>query len=93
MDKEKAGKIARLAHLQFDAPSLEKMAGDMNTILGLMEKLAEVNTDDVKPMTSASDNTLFWREDKVTDGHKQADILANAPETTEGFFVVPKVVE
>lgn len=93
MDKEKAAKISRLARLKFDDAPLEKIAGDMNNILGLIEQLGEVDTENVLPMTSASDNPLFWREDKVTDGHKQDDILANAPETTEGFFVVPKVVE
>jgi aspartyl-tRNA(Asn)/glutamyl-tRNA(Gln) amidotransferase subunit C len=44
-------------------------------------------------MTSVVDMTLHMREDEITDGGIQEKVLANAPESAEGFFVVPKVVE
>ncbi len=47
----------------------------------------------VEPMTSVTPMALKRRPDEVTDGSRQGDILANAPDAREGFFTVPKVVE
>jgi len=61
--------------------------------LGFMEQLNEVDVEGVEPMTSVSPMELKRRDDVVTDGNTQAQILSNAPDTREGFFAVPKVVE
>ena len=53
----------------------------------------EVNVDGVEPMTSVTPQRLKRRDDVVTDGNRQQDVLANAPDAREGFFAVPKVVE
>ncbi|MGR3289846.1 MAG: Asp-tRNA(Asn)/Glu-tRNA(Gln) amidotransferase subunit GatC, partial [Paracoccaceae bacterium] len=60
---------------------------------GFIEQLNEVDVDGVEPMTSVTPMRLKRRVDQVTDGGIQTQILENAPESREGFFAVPKVVE
>jgi aspartyl-tRNA(Asn)/glutamyl-tRNA(Gln) amidotransferase subunit C len=86
-------KIARLARLAVTDDQLEPMAGELNAILAWIEQLNEVDVAGVEPLTSAVAATLPMREDVVTDGDIRDDVLANAPRSEEGFFVVPKVVE
>ncbi len=93
LDKATVAKIARLARLRVADTALEPMAGELNKIIAFVEQLKEVDTTDVPPMTSAVAMRLRLRPDVVTDGGKPQDILSNAPETIDGFFVVPKVIE
>jgi aspartyl-tRNA(Asn)/glutamyl-tRNA(Gln) amidotransferase subunit C len=65
----------------------------LQAILSWIEELREVDTTNVEPLASVTGHSLPLRADKVTDGNKIDDILANAPEQASGFFVVPKVVE
>ena len=67
--------------------------GETWKILGGCEQVSEVDTDNVAPMTSGVEVRLPERDDVITDGDCREDILANAPQTEGGFFVVPKVVE
>jgi aspartyl-tRNA(Asn)/glutamyl-tRNA(Gln) amidotransferase subunit C len=93
LDKATVAHIARLARLQVPEAELEALAGELSNILGWIEQLNEVDTADVPPMASVVDVTLPQRADEITDGGYRDDVLANAPESTEGYFVVPKVVE
>lgn len=93
MNKEAVAKVARLARLKTTEEQNEKLAGEMESILKWIEQLNAVDTDGVEPMVSAIPHKPKRRVDEVTDGNKVDDILANAPESAEGFFVVPKVVE
>jgi len=93
LDKATVRRIAQLARLRVDEERLAPLAEELNNILGWIEQLNEVDTDDVAPMTSVVDMTLPRRRDEVTDGDRPDQILANAPETDGPFFVVPKVVE
>jgi aspartyl-tRNA(Asn)/glutamyl-tRNA(Gln) amidotransferase subunit C len=85
--------IARLARLDVPEQDLAPLAGELSRILRFVEQLAEVNTDDVAPMTSVAAMRMPWRADAVDDGGYPDKVLANAPEKYEGFFLVPKVVE
>ncbi len=85
--------IARLARLDVPEQDLAPLAGELSRILRFVEQLAEVNTDDVAPMTSVAAMRMPWRADAVVDGGYPDKVLANAPEKYEGFFLVPKVVE
>ena len=58
-----------------------------------VEQLAEVDTDNVEPLPSPVNITARLREDVKNDGDCAEKVLSNAPETTQGFYVVPKVVE
>lgn len=93
LDKKTVAKVANLARIRVEDKDLEPMAVELNAILGWVEQLSEVNTDDVAPMTSVADMQLRWRQDEITDGGYQKEIVANAPSEEEGFFAVPKVIE
>lgn len=93
LDKDTVRKIATLARIRVDEAALEPLAGELNNILGWVEQLSEVDTEGVPPMTSVVAAELFRRPDTVTDGDRVEEVLANAPEEAEHFFVVPKVVE
>lgn len=93
VDKTTVAHIAQLARIRVDADQQDRLAEELSNILGWVEQLGELETADVEPMTSVVAVRLPMREDTVADGDRQADVLANAPETAEGFFVVPKVVD
>lgn len=93
MDKQDVAKVARLARIEITDGEAEKLVPQLNNIIGWIEQLAEVDTDNVEPLANVVNINLALREDKITDGDCKDAVLANAPETTQGFFVVPKVVE
>jgi aspartyl-tRNA(Asn)/glutamyl-tRNA(Gln) amidotransferase subunit C len=93
LDEKTVARIARLARIAVPEQELEPLAGELSHILEWIEQLNEVDTDGVAPMTSVVAMKLAWREDRVTDSGRPEDILANAPERQDGYFVVPKVVE
>jgi len=86
-------RVAHLARIAVDDSDAERMTGELNNILKFVEQLNEVDVAGVEPMTSVTPMDMKKRADAVTDGEKAADIVANAPETSENFFLVPKVVE
>jgi aspartyl-tRNA(Asn)/glutamyl-tRNA(Gln) amidotransferase subunit C len=93
LDKATVARIARLARIAMREDVLEPMASELSGILKWIEQLDQVDTADVPPMTSVVAHPLHWREDTISDGNRPGDVLANAPEDAEGYFVVPKVVE
>ena len=93
IDKATVANIARLARIYVAEDRRAALAGELSNILGWVEQLGEVDTDDVAPMTSVVEMRLPERDDVITDGGCRDDVLANAPGTEAGFYVVPKVVE
>lgn len=85
--------IAKLARIRLSEAELPHYAGEINSILAWIAQLQEVNTDGVEALASVSQAKLPWREDKVTDGNIQEDVLANATDAQYGCFAVPKVIE
>jgi aspartyl-tRNA(Asn)/glutamyl-tRNA(Gln) amidotransferase subunit C len=93
LDKETVRRVAKLARIKVTDERLEALAPELNTIIGFVEQLDEVNTDGVEPMTSVAKQKLRWRKDTVTEGDQAVQVTANAPESDMNFFAVPKVVE
>ncbi|MCT8989426.1 Asp-tRNA(Asn)/Glu-tRNA(Gln) amidotransferase subunit GatC [Chelativorans sp. SCAU2101] len=93
VDTETVRRVAKLARIAVEEEDLERMAGELNAILGFVEQLNEVDVSGVEPMTSVIPIAMKMRSDEVTDGGKADDIVANAPQSGENFFLVPKVVE
>ena len=93
IDKNTVTKIARLARIKVEEGEKDRLAGELSNILKMIEELGAVNTDGVEPLTSVVQMEMYERADAVTDGGIPDKILSNAPESTAGFFVVPKVVE
>ncbi|MEO1305500.1 MAG: Asp-tRNA(Asn)/Glu-tRNA(Gln) amidotransferase subunit GatC [Pseudomonadota bacterium] len=91
--KDDVRKVARLSRIAVPEEKLEPLAAELTGIMGWIEQLNEVDIEGVEPMTSVVAATLPMREDVVTDGSIQDQVLANAPKSDEGFFVVPKSVE
>lgn len=85
--------VAKLARMRLAPEQQESLAAELSNILGWVEQLNALDTEGVEPMTSVAEMHLKMREDLVTDGNRQADIVANAPESKHGFFIVPRVVE
>ena len=93
VDKDTVRRIAKLARLAVPENRLEPMAGELNGIFQWVEMLGEVKVDGVPAMTSVVAQKLKWRQDQVTDGGKADELMINAPDGADHFFVVPKVVE
>lgn len=93
VDLKTVKRVAHLARIALTDQDAVKMEGELNAILGFVEQLNEVDVEGVEPMTSVTPMDMKKRSDAVTDGHKSADIIANAPQSDGDFFVVPKVVE
>ncbi len=93
LDKETVRKVSSLARIRMDEEQLESMAPQLSKIIGFVEQLAEVDTDNVEPLANVVDITLQLRDDVVNDGECVDKVLKNSPESTQGYFVVPKVVE
>ena len=85
--------ISKLSRISVDDAKADKLAGDLNSIFDFIEKLNELNTDNVEPLTSVAEITLKLRTDKVKSENIRDQILKNSPEENEDFFVVPRVVE
>jgi len=93
VDRATVLKIADLARIDVPEADLDRLAAELNNIIGWVESLGEVATAGVEPMSSPVDLKLRWRKDVVTDGGVPEKIVANAPEEIGGMFAVPKVVE
>ncbi len=93
IDRNTVAKVARLARLRVTDEQLDRYVPQLGNIMKFVEQLGEVDTDNVEPLASVVDIDLELRRDEVTDGGIPEAVLANAPESLEGFFVVPKVVE
>lgn len=86
-------KIAHLARLEFDEKGARKMTKDMTQILDWVEKLNELDTENVPPLTTMSTEENVMREDKVGDHLDHEQGLKNAPQRDSDYFRVPKVLE
>ena len=93
IDKDTVVRIARLSRIAMEDDALEPMAQELNGILAWVEQLGEVDTEGVEPMTGAIAATLPQRDDSAEAGAPTDELLANAPDADDDFFVVPKVVE
>ena len=85
--------ISKLSRISVDDAKADKLTTDLNSIFDFIEKLNELNTDNVEPLTSVAETTLKLRADEVKSENIRDQIIKNSPEENEDFFVVPKVVE
>jgi aspartyl-tRNA(Asn)/glutamyl-tRNA(Gln) amidotransferase subunit C len=85
--------ISKLSRISVDDEKAKKLAGDMNSIFDFIEKLNELDTNNVEPLTSVAETTLKLRVDEVNSGNIREQVLKNSPDENEDFFVVPRVVE
>ena len=85
--------ISKLSRISVDDEKAKKLAEDMNSIFDFIEKLKELDTDNIEPLTSVAETTLKLRVDEVKSENIREQVLKNSPDENEDFFVVPRVVE
>ncbi|EJO5347707.1 Asp-tRNA(Asn)/Glu-tRNA(Gln) amidotransferase subunit GatC [Clostridium botulinum] len=84
--------VAELARLEFTEDEKDNFVNDLNKILNYMEKLDELNTDDVDIVVNPYYIENKYREDNVEESMELKEVLDNAPESLEEYVIVPKVI-
>jgi aspartyl-tRNA(Asn)/glutamyl-tRNA(Gln) amidotransferase subunit C len=93
VDAATVRRIAHLARIAVSDAEVPHLQGELNAMLAFVEQLGEVDVEGVEPMTSVTPMEMKKRPDVVNDGEIADQIVANAPETQDHFFLVPKVIE
>lgn len=86
-------RIADLGRIDISEEQIKVMQDELNDIFQMIEEIRSVNTDGVEPMPNPHDGVERLREDHVTEGNHRAENMKNAPEQSEGYFLVPQVIE
>ncbi len=85
-------KIASLARLELSPAEMDVMAREMDTILGYVAKLDEIDGTNIKPTTHVLDIENSFRDDVVKPSLSQEEALANGPDQNGEAFVVPRII-
>ena len=93
IDLKTINHISKLSRISVDEQKAEKLAGDLNSIFKFIEKLNELKTENVEPLTSVAETTLKLRADEIKSKNIREQIIKNSPQDNEDYFVVPKVIE
>lgn len=93
LDRDTLRKIAHLARLDFEEKAEKEMLASMSEILTWVEKLKEIDTEDVEPLTHMSMEVNAMREDETKPPLDHEKGLKNAPKRDADYFRVPKVLE
>lgn len=86
-------KLSRLARIAIDSNEKEQLASKVSQTISWIDKLTEVETENVEPMNNPNESNLRLESDLVDDGNISEAILKNAPKSIYGYFAVPKVIE
>ncbi len=93
IDRETVAGIARLARIELDTDELEALTADLETIVGYVERLQEVDTSEVEGIANVTGLVNVTRDDEPAPCLPVTEVLANAPEANQLGFLVPKAVE
>ena len=85
--------VGILAKLELSEEEKEAAKKDMGRMLDYIDKLGELDTDGIEPMSHVFPVQNVWREDVVTNGDDRENIISNAPGEKDGMFEVPKTFE
>jgi len=93
LDQQQVRDIADLARLQIDENQIAEYQKNLSNILDLVDQLSAVDTSDVEPMAHPLDAVQRLRADVVTEGNQREHFQKIAPQTENGYYLVPRVVE
>ena len=93
IDRETVERVARLARLELDPDELDRYGRQLGAILDYVAAIQELDLADVEPLARAAEESGVFREDVPRPSLARPEALKNAPERTDDFFVVPRVVE
>jgi len=91
--REQVRHVAALARLELSPEEEERIAGELEAILGYVDKLNELDVTNVAPTAHVFDVGAAFREDEVRNEPAVDELLENAPDRWQGFFRVPKIIE
>ena len=92
INENTVNKLAHLARLEFSSAENTHMQQDLQKIITWVDKLQEVDTDNIDPLINVMDSTNVFREDKVIVVETKEKALSNSPESNKDFIKVPKVL-
>ncbi len=93
IDKALISRLEHLARLELSEEETEKLMGDLNNILAMVEKLQELDTEAVPPLAYINEEEHLMREDVIKGQVSHEEALRNAPEHDAAHFRVPKVID
>lgn len=93
LNNEMVRKLAELARLEFSAEEEQVIKEDLQKMIGFVEKLNEIDTTGIIPLTHISDTINSFRDDEVKGSVTTSVALSNAPDSLDPFFSVPKVIK
>lgn len=93
ISRDKIEQVAWLARIQLEEPEKEALEGKLSDILGMVDQLQAADTDGITPMAHPLDAIQRLRPDDVTETNQRERFQAVAPETQDGLYLVPRVVE
>ena len=85
--------LANLAKVEIDEATELKLQDDIKSVINMIRKMMEVDTTDTLPLKSPLDSPQRLRPDQVSENPNQGLLQQGAPETRDGFFTVPRVIE
>ncbi len=85
--------IAHLARIGLEEAALAPLAKDLSNVLTLVEQLEAANTDGVEPLAHPGHSSLRLRDDTVSEENQRETLQSPAPDTRDGYFLVPRVIE
>ena len=93
INKDTIKKISKLARISVTNEETDRLEKDLNSIIKFVEQLKELNTDEIAPIASVSDQALTMNKDEIKKINEKKEILKNAPEKNSNYYIVPKVIE
>jgi len=93
IDEQLVRKVAKLSRLELTDQEVHQFTGQLADILGYVDKMSELNTDDVKPLAHCLPISNCFRDDAVRPSLGADAVLANAPQRDGDFFKVPKILD
>ena len=93
ISRDKIEQVAWLARIQLEDSEKEALEGKLSDILGMVDQLQAADTNGITPMAHPLDATQRLRPDEVTETNQRERFQAVAPETQDGLYLVPRVVE
>ena len=93
VDNKLISDLSKLAKLKFDKIAAKKIKSELKIILGFVDAISKINTNNIDPLIYMSDEVNILRPDKISDKISQKNALKNAPEKDSDYFKVPTVLK
>ena len=93
IDEAQVRKVAKLSRLELTETEVQEFTGQLSAILDYVEKMNELDTDNVEPLAHCLPISNVFREDRAKESLGVEKALANAPQRDDHFFKVPKILD